>query len=439
MGQNSQAGQVGFGIQTIQGTAVAATRFARLRGGSLGGDRSLLIPDAEIGGNRDIPSAYLGPVGFSGDLEFYPRMEMLALLMKGVLGSSASSSVAGTAEIQNVATTGVPTGGTFTLTFRGQTTTPLPYNSAAAAVQTALLALGGGVVGAGDVTATGGPLPAAVVLTWGGQYANRNVPAVTAVSALTGGTNPAVVVTTPTAGVNPIGTHIITPADTVPWLSVEERIGVNFESYRYTDAKVNSLHIEAEAAGYLMGTASMVALTQASGFTAQAAPAWDTSPMMVGGQVQVRFNGASLVAKSFSMDINNNIETDNFVLGSIFLADATEKRRELKVAVTRRPNDSTLWKAAMYGSSTATTPQAGPAYQGAVQIVASSFETIGDVVAGTPFSITIDIPNCVIAPHKIGPSGDDVISSDIELTPIRPDSAVPIATVTIRNDLATIT
>ena len=44
MGFTSQQGQVGFAIQGAKGTAVAATRFARLRGGSLGGDRELLIP-----------------------------------------------------------------------------------------------------------------------------------------------------------------------------------------------------------------------------------------------------------------------------------------------------------------------------------------------------------------------------------------------------------
>ena len=80
MGFSSQAGQVGFGFQSVKGTAVAATRFARIRGGSLGGDRELLIPDPEIGGNRDIQQAYLGPIAFSGSIDFYPRMQMLAML-----------------------------------------------------------------------------------------------------------------------------------------------------------------------------------------------------------------------------------------------------------------------------------------------------------------------------------------------------------------------
>src|SRR6185369_988169 len=95
MGYSSQPGQIGFGIQTGRGTPAPATRFARLRSGSLGGERSLLIPDPEIGGNRDIPGAYLGPVSFVGDLEFYPRAQMVALLAYGCLGLKASTSVTG--------------------------------------------------------------------------------------------------------------------------------------------------------------------------------------------------------------------------------------------------------------------------------------------------------------------------------------------------------
>jgi biopolymer transport protein ExbD len=44
-------------------------------------------------------------------------------------------------EAQQVALTGAPTGGTFTLTFKGATTDPIPYNASAAVVQRALVEL----------------------------------------------------------------------------------------------------------------------------------------------------------------------------------------------------------------------------------------------------------------------------------------------------------
>lgn len=56
-------------------------------------------------------------------------------------------------EKQSITISGTPTGGTFTLTFEGDTTTALAYNISAANMATALIALG--TIGAGDVSVTG--------------------------------------------------------------------------------------------------------------------------------------------------------------------------------------------------------------------------------------------------------------------------------------------
>lgn len=97
-------------------------------------------------------------------------------------------------EVQIVTITGAPTGGTFTLTFSGQTTGNIAYNAAASAVQTALEALSN--ITPGDVTVTGsagGPYSC----EFGGTYAGVNVPQMTGDGTLlTGGTSPTVVVTT---------------------------------------------------------------------------------------------------------------------------------------------------------------------------------------------------------------------------------------------------
>jgi hypothetical protein len=102
-------------------------------------------------------------------------------------------------EVQTVTITGAPTGGTFTLTFSGQTTSAIAYNATATAVATALNALSN--VGTGTVTVTGGPGPATpYVVTFGGQYAGTDVAAMTATGSFTGGTTPAIAVTTSTPG-----------------------------------------------------------------------------------------------------------------------------------------------------------------------------------------------------------------------------------------------
>jgi hypothetical protein len=102
-------------------------------------------------------------------------------------------------EKQSVTITGSPTGGTFTLTYSGQTTAAIAYNANAAAVQSALEALSN--IGVGDVTVTGGALPGtAVVVEFTGALAGTNVSQMTASSSLTGGSSPAVTIATTQGG-----------------------------------------------------------------------------------------------------------------------------------------------------------------------------------------------------------------------------------------------
>lgn len=102
-------------------------------------------------------------------------------------------------EVQSLATSGTPTGGTISLTFQGQTTTAIAYNASAATVQAALLALSN--LDSGEVTAAGGALGSApVTLTFAGRYAGANVPKITVTSALTGGTSPTAAITVTTQG-----------------------------------------------------------------------------------------------------------------------------------------------------------------------------------------------------------------------------------------------
>lgn len=339
MGFSSQPGHVGFKTQGSKGAyadpgAVAPNQgvFVRTRGGSLGGNRELLVPDPEIGGNRDVPDAQLGPIAYSGEYDLYLRMESLAFFLRAALGT--------------VATTG------------------------------------GAVTG----------------------YS-----------------------------------HAITGGNTIPWVSVEEKIGDGFEEFMYTDAKCNTFHMEADANGYLMGTAGFIALSQAldPSPTAIGDQRVDVSGLLVGTSILVKWNGANLPAKSFSLDINNNIEDDDFRLGSFFLGDAIEKRREITMGVTIRPNDASLWKTAMWGGPAATVP-GGQSFKDDAQIVISSYEDIPGATAGTKYSCTITVPQAIIAPFNVSPSGDDAIEHDLEIRAVRPNPAVDILTATVLNSYATI-
>lgn len=336
MGFQSQTGHVGIKTQAVKGTyadpgAVAPNQgvFVRTRSGAMGGNRDLLVPDPEIGGNRDVPDAALGPISFAGEYDFYVRMEALATLLYGALGTKADA----------------------------------------------------------GAVATG--------------YQ-----------------------------------HTLTPGDSLPWISVEEQISNTYEVFKYTDCKVNTLHLETDANGYLMGTAGFIGLTQALATpTALGARRTDISPLLVGTNVTVQYAGATLPAKSFSLDINNNLEDDDFRLGSLFLGDLVEKRREVTFGVTIRPNDSALWRQAMWGSPTATAP-GGQSFKDDALITITSYEDVPGANPGVKYTTTFTVPSAIIAPFTLDPSGDDVIEHDLEIRAVRPDPTVPILTAEVTNSYA---
>ncbi len=108
--------------------------------------------------------------------------------------------ISGVNETQRISISGSPTGGTLTLTYAGQTTVAIAFDAAAAVVQAALEGLSN--IAVGDVACSGGPLPGlAVDVTFQNDLGGLNVATMTATSSLTGGSGPAVAITTPTPGV----------------------------------------------------------------------------------------------------------------------------------------------------------------------------------------------------------------------------------------------
>lgn len=116
--------------------------------------------------------------------------------------------------IQTITIKGSPTGGTFTLTFDGQTTSGIAYNAAASAVQTALRALSSVPSSTLAVTGNaGGPytvtLSGALVTTGAVSLITKNA------ASLTGGTSPDVTVVGSEGEAMADGT-VLKPAESLP-------------------------------------------------------------------------------------------------------------------------------------------------------------------------------------------------------------------------------
>lgn len=233
---------------------------------------------------------------------------------------------------------------------------------------------------------------------------------------------------TPSVGITE---HVITPSDSgVPFISVQERIGAGLDAYDYLDAVVNTFHLEAEANGYLMGTAGLIASRQTAQANPEVDPTYDNSPMIVGTNITVEYAGVQMPAKSFSLDITNNFEDDDFRLGSFFLGDLTPKRREITMSVSIRHEDKTTFRQATYGTTAATAP-GGLTTKEPLIITCTTYENIGSTSVKS--DIVLLFPKVLFKPFAFAPSGDDILENEIEMQAVRPDNAVDIMTATIHN------
>jgi hypothetical protein len=115
-------------------------------------------------------------------------------------GNNEQLEASPTNEVQTLTATPTVSGGTYTIAYRGQTTSAIPYNALAAVVQAALEALPS--VGSGNITVGGGPFPATpLTFTFTGQLAGQDAAAlVRDGTLLTGGGTVAFTTTTPGVG-----------------------------------------------------------------------------------------------------------------------------------------------------------------------------------------------------------------------------------------------
>lgn len=110
-----------------------------------------------------------------------------------------TAGVAAVNEVQRVAIQGNATGGTFTLTYAGQTTSAIAWNASTSTVATALIALSN--IGPSDVSVTGSP--GAWIVEFVGTLAGTNVAQMTATSSLTGTAAANVTIATTTTSQGP--------------------------------------------------------------------------------------------------------------------------------------------------------------------------------------------------------------------------------------------
>ena len=237
-----------------------------------------------------------------------------------------------------------------------------------------------------------------------------------------------------------VTTQTITGSDgaSLPYISIEEQIGAGLECFNYTDGVVNSLHLEAAADGYLLGTTDIIAAKQVAGATpTDVTTLFDNGPLTVGTNITLTYNGVTVPAKNIKLDIKNNFENNDYRLGSFYVGSLVPKRRDVTGSFLMRPADSAMFRQAVYGSSSATSV-GGLVTKQQMVITMSTYETIAGGTPATPYSIAVTIPKVAFLPHAFPVSGDNIIDTDISFQALRPVVATGLITCVAKTGLALI-
>ena len=206
--------------------------------------------------------------------------------------------------------------------------------------------------------------------------------------------------------------HNMTPASgALPWLSIQKSISDNVEVYNYTDCKVNGFALELNASELASIGFEIVGIKDVEGVAA--IPSYETAPLLVATKATLNLNGVAISAKSCNVDYKNNLDGDDFRVGSRFLGDITEKRRELDISMEIVLNTtSELYKKAFYGSASAS--EAGfDVYAESLDIILDSPTNIADT--DVSYKILLQIKNAVFMAAPTPASGDDLVVIPLEL------------------------
>ena len=207
--------------------------------------------------------------------------------------------------------------------------------------------------------------------------------------------------------------HNFTPlaSGSLPWLSIKKSISDDVQIFDYRDCKVNGFNIEVNSSEFCTSSFDIVGIHDEVGDADTTS--YETAPLLVATKATINIGGELLSAKSCSIEYTNNLDSDDFRIGSRFLGDIAEKRRELDITMdVVLDSTSELYRKAFYGGASAT--EAGfDVHAESVDIILESPTNIGTSVI--PYKILFQIKNCVFMAAPTPASGDELIVVPLEL------------------------
>ena len=238
-------------------------------------------------------------------------------------------------------------------------------------------------------------------------------------------------------------THTFTPAAAGPsWLTFESSWGRNRAVRRLIDCIVNELSFSVSGNDWATYSASIVGITEE----------WRTSPVVPvfaspdpvadwkGSRVELDGLGTYRFTE-MGLTVANNASDDEYVIGSRTLVDVTPGAREVSFTGTVRLDGSApaeltnLYRAAMYGSKTATAPGNLDPYHTSAKLTFGSGRTVG-TSTDVRFGVEFELPDVVLNAFPLESSGADVIEASIEGNAFA-NGVSPVATIKLFNARST--
>ena len=199
--------------------------------------------------------------------------------------------------------------------------------------------------------------------------------------------------------------NFVASSGVLPWLSIKKSVADNIEVYNYTDCKVEGFTIDINASEPATAKFDIVGISDEEG--SASSKSFESAPMLIATKATINIGGVAVSAKKASISIKNNLENGDFRVGSRFLGDITEKRREIDLSLDIvLDTTSELYRKAFYGSATANSAT-NDIYADSVDIILSSATNIG--TSGLPYKLLFSVKNAVFMSAPIPAKGDDLI------------------------------
>lgn len=240
-------------------------------------------------------------------------------------------------------------------------------------------------------------------------------------------------------GTTPNFTHVFTPAATLPYYTFWKMLGGSLYE-KFTDCKIGSLTIGAEAGAPLTATAGIIgvngtrldATADAAAITALGGVAMDQEPAFSFNDAAVSLNdnaGALTVVKTvraFEMTIENNLtaqQTDD-----VTMYDVAEGMREITLGFDLIFENFDEYAKFHYGSAT------GTAISPNIFTTAARFVFTKD--ANT--ELTLDFPSLAYEEFPVEPdAGGDPIVVSVRAVAQRASGVSNLVTATLKNNVTT--